>query len=910
MEPFSFATSESLNYPVVIRIINLEGDEVPFRASTLNSQPELKHMGCNTSPHSDLFVTAQIFAGSKAITVPVQTSYKSFRNSRQWFESLTLPMEYSQLPVDACIAITIWDLCPAPSKLSYNNAIPFGGTTIPLFDADNHANQGRQKCHVHRLKHADGNSYTTTPAFPQPNPGEKKAKTSHLDKDLEEIDRIEKLFKQHEMGEIPKIDWLDQMVFRGFERQTARVSKDSLKQLQLQQHAVGKAKQQTTPYKMEERPGPSKFVLHVELPMFDHPVVFADHEYKIPKISCLEPRSAGPQSAALKPQPDLQYGPGIGSSAERGLAKVMKVYDPENGQRENPAETKHRRLIRSTMRNGFMDRDLKPNPFARDELNSILSQPPTYPLSSDNKDIIWKFRYHLAKDKRALTKFIKSVNWDDAGECKEGVRFLGRWAFIDVDDALELLGPTFTNPVVRSFAVERLRKADDKELLLYLLQLVQALKFEHIQAESTQEANADLSLAHLLIQRGCDNFMLGNYLFWYLMVEVDDKSAEQSPEYREMYSRVSYNFMVETERREGGVELRRTLKRQAELNAVLGRIAKDIKEANLSNAKKVDLLRKTLLDPENELVSFDPPLPLPLDPAVKVTGVSVKGEDVTVFKSSLCPIKVTFKTDAGKKYQIIFKKGDDLRQDQLCIQIITLMDQLLQKENLDLRLSPYKILATSTIDGISQFVESKSFQNIVNKYRSSKAPALEYLRIHNPDPQSPAGVRKEAIDNYIRSCAGYSVITYILGVGDRHLDNLLLAPDGHFFHADFGYILGRDPKPMAPMVKVSKEMVDAMGGLQSEDYKKFKHYCFLAYAALRKSSNLILNLFTLMVDANIPDIRMDPERAVLKVEERLALGMREEDAIRHLERTIEDAYNALGAAVIDVWHGWYQGIKS
>ena len=38
----------------------------------------------------------------------------------------------------------------------------------------------------------------------------------------------------------------------------------------------------------------------------------------------------------------------------------------------------------------------------------------------------------------------------------------------------------------------------------------------------------------------------------------------------------------------------------------------------------------------------------------------------------------------------MFKIGDDLRQDQLVIQIIDLMDQLLKNENLDLKLTPYK----------------------------------------------------------------------------------------------------------------------------------------------------------------------------------------------------------------------------
>ena len=44
----------------------------------------------------------------------------------------------------------------------------------------------------------------------------------------------------------------------------------------------------------------------------------------------------------------------------------------------------------------------------------------------------------------------------------------------------------------------------------------------------------------------------------------------------------------------------------------------------------------------------------------------------------------------GGRYQVIYKRGDDLRQDQLVVQIFSLMDRLLKRENLDLRLTPYR----------------------------------------------------------------------------------------------------------------------------------------------------------------------------------------------------------------------------
>ncbi|CAI4211013.1 unnamed protein product [Parascedosporium putredinis] len=795
MDSYSFATSDALDHPVSIRIIGLEGDEPPFRQSTLLENPALRHVGSNISPHSDLYVTVQVWAGSKPLTVPVQTAYKPFRTERRWNEWLTLPITYANLPS------------------------------------------------TRALQKADGNDNSTTPASDSKKRGTaRKGDLTPVDKDAQEQERMEKLFKKHEMGEIPRVDWLDQLVFRGFEKKTAKASIRAMERQRIgssnELNVNAKALATGDPSTLAELDKrPSKFMLNIELPRFDFPVVFADREY---------PRQPSPPS-------NISQYP-IGESSSPGSSnRLVRIYDPEVGARDNPADAKHRRLFRSAHRNGIMDKDLKPNAKVRDELNLIMSYGPTHVLTPEEMDLVWKFRYHLTRDKRALTKFVKSVNWQEATEAKQAAQLLNRWTAIDVDDALELFGPSFDSPIVRTYAVERLRKANDHDLLLYLLQLVQALKYEHIVA-SDEEGTQDSSLARFLISRAADNPTLGNYFHWYLMVECDDSSPEQDMDYRGIYRKVAYDFMVELVKRPNGADVRKTLLRQAELITILSKISGDIKLSSESIPKKIERVKQFLHDPKNELLHIDPPLPLPLDPDVKVIGVIP--EETTVFKSSLCPIKVTFKTTLGKRYPIIFKTGDDLRQDQLVIQIITLMDQLLQKENLDLRLSPYKILATSTTAGASQFVPSVSFQSIASKYNN---PALTYLKQHSPDDREALGIRSETLDTYVRSWS--------------------------FFHADFGFILGRDPKPFAPVMKLTKEM-----------------YCFLAYAALRKSSNLILNLFSLMVDANIPDIRLEPDKAVIKVRERFHLELGEEDAIRYLERVIEDSLGAIAPVVIDKLH--------
>jgi phosphatidylinositol 3-kinase len=860
-----------------------------------------------------------------------------FKNTRTWNKWLELPVLVKDCPLSAQVAITIWDLSPCPPDGNLDHSVPFGGTTIPLFDQDGTLRKGRQKCKVYRKRMADGQLPSTTPHIPSPKRRKRNEEPPPTIPGKEEMERVERLFKKHEMNEIPSNDWLDQLFFqkvgkmsREFDeaaRKRSSSHQDSSRQLNgTTSDGVrnGRRESDAGSQSDEDVEDEEHFTISVDFPRWDFPVIFEDHEYEPSKM--MREFQSTPSASAIGPksQPEVRYGPGIAagnSVVDDEDYPVVQIFDPEQFQRENPCETKHRRLVRSD-RNSHYDAEQKPNAKLRDELNEILSYGPTQDLTTQEKDVVWTFRRHLSRDKRALTKVVKATDWSNPNESRQMAELIPRWAKIDVDSALELLGPTYDSPVVRAYAVDRLRQAGDAELLLYLLQLVQALKFEKYDPQ--EEDLPASSLAKFLIDRAANNFLLGNFLHWFLMVECDDQGPDSNAANRKLFARVEYHFMVELEKRDP--EQRKTLLRQAEMVAILSRISKEVRFSRNNRIQKIELLKKYLADPKNELLKIDPPLPLPLDPEILVSGIYP--EDASVFKSSLSPLFLSFKVAnlpevsspstqsrslSQGKYPMMFKTGDDLRQDQLVIQIITLMNNLLLKENLDLKLTPYRILATSPSAGAVQFIPSTAISAISTKYKGS---VLAYLRANNPDSSGPLGVRKEAMDTYIRSCAGYCVITYILGVGDRHLDNLLLQPSGHFFHIDFGFILGRDPKPFAPLIKLCKEMVEGLGGTTSPQYAQFKQYCFTAYTTLRKSSSLVLNLFSLMVQSSVQDIKLVEEQmggiggAVGKVRERFHLDVSEEEAVRLLDQVLADSVNAVFGVVIDRLHEFVQGWRA
>lgn len=461
---------------------------------------------------------------------------------------------------------------------------------------------------------------------------------------------------------------------------------------------------------------------------------------------------------------------------------------------------------------------------------------------------------------------------------------------IEVTDALKLLGKqvAYQTNLVRAYAIDTLASAPDEELSLYLLQLVQALKFENIQETGVSQGAAASSrvssLATFLIGRAAKNIQLANYLYWYLKVELQDPT--HGARYREIFEELQsslsrtpftpptpethsrsdiapsleigadaiaapFKSIVDSAKKIGST-LRGTEPSQKADSTTPKKSSKSvwdvlseqdtflsgIMEAQLSygtkskkDAKEAHL-RSVLAKEGFDKSAKRDPFPLPCAPEVMVTGVNP--QTAKVFKSAVYPALVEFyvdsitdKTDFGQSgsrkgekygnsentshglhhrtsYRAMIKTGDDLRQDQLVIMMIKLMDGLLKRASLDMCLTPYSIIATSPTSGMIEFVEQS--QPVSQILASNNNSVLQFLQAHAPQKGAKYDVRPDVMSNYIRSCAGYCVITYLLGVGDRHLDNLMITQNGNFFHIDFGFMFGRDPKPLPPAFRLTREV--------------------------------------------------------------------------------------------------------
>jgi hypothetical protein len=515
------------------------------------------------------------------------------------------------------------------------------------------------------------------------------------------------------------------------------------------------------------------------------------------------------------------------------------------------------------------------------DLARIADCDPLYEMTTEEKWRVFDNRDRLKSNPRALPKFLISVPWQQPYAVYIAHHYLQQWALISSIDALELLDYNFGDATVRQYSIERLNSLSDNELADFVLQLVQTLKYELYH---------DAALARFLLQRGLRNaHQIGHTLFWHLKAEM------HVPYIRERYGLLLEEYLKNC----GGY--RRDLLKQNGIIDQLTRIANLIKET-----KKSDML--TVLRSELSKLAHPPKFKLPLSPRLEVKGVIP--EKCKVMDSKKLPLWLVFENadeDAPPIY-IMFKAGDDIRQDLLTLQMLKSMDQMWKSEGLDLHMQPYGCICLGDMIGMIEIVlNADTIANITAARGGASAafqadPLMLWLKQQNPKPNEWDAV----VDNFVLSCAGYCVATYVLGIGDRHNDNIMLTKKGDLFHIDFGHFLGNFKtfkgiykRETTPFV-FTPMYAHVMGGEGSEQFNRYSELSCKAFNIIRKHGKVIMNLFLLMLATGIPELRSIDD--VMWLRKCLVLNKNETDSNAHFKKQIKKSLNNTRSQINDAVH--------
>jgi len=396
----------------------------------------------------------------------------------------------------------------------------------------------------------------------------------------------------------------------------------------------------------------------------------------------------------------------------------------------------------------------------------ILHIDPLSNLTNEERFLIWKNRERLITNPRALPKFFEAVPWQHPSAVYISHQLVKKWASIEPIDSLQLLNYKYADSTLRTYAINVLNQLPDHELSDFLLQLVQTLKYE-LYHNST--------LARFLLKRGHKSpLIIGHILYWHLRAEMHNNSIRER-----------HGLILEEYLKHCGSH-RIDLLKQTIVTDQLLNIALKVKKCKKS--EQVSILRE-------ELSRMTLPLrfKLPLSSVVEASGIIV--EKCKVMDSKKLPLWLVFENNdpTGSPIYVIFKAGDDLRQDLLTLQMLRIMDTMWKKNNLDLYMQPYRCVAIGDMTGMIEVVlNSDTVANITNARGGASAafthdPLAIWLTMHNESEED----WEKCVFNFVRSCAGYCCATYVLGIGDRHNDNIMLTKNGGLFHIGMYFIIER-----------------------------------------------------------------------------------------------------------------------
>ncbi|XP_072552033.1 phosphatidylinositol 4-phosphate 3-kinase C2 domain-containing subunit alpha [Salminus brasiliensis] len=479
-----------------------------------------------------------------------------------------------------------------------------------------------------------------------------------------------------------------------------------------------------------------------------------------------------------------------------------------------------------------------PDPDIWRRIEKLCAQASAFGLTRADRQLLWDHRHHCCGHEHSLPKILASAPSWDWGSLGEIHTLLHHWPSLSPVSALELLDLKFADTEVRSKAVSWIESCSDDEITDYLPQLVQALKFE---------CHLKNSLVMFLLSRAQRNINIAHFLYWLL------RDAVQDPPFGQRYSHVLGALLCLC-----GTGLRAELEKQTQLVQLLGALAEKVRQASSSNRQVV--LQEGLERVQSFFQRSN--CRLPLSPSLVAKKLNVK--TCSFFNSNAVPLKLTLinADPLGEEINVMFKVGEDLRQDMLALQMIRIMDRIWLQEGLDLRIINFKCISTGKDKGMVELVSSsETLRKIQVEYGVTGSfkdkPLAEWLRKYNPAEDE----YEKASENFIYSCAGCCVATYLLGICDRHNDNIMLRSTGHMFHIDFGKFLGHAQmigsfkRDRAPFVLTSDMAYVINGGERpTSRFQLFIDLCSQAYNLIRKHSSLFLNLLSLMMHSGLPEL--------------------------------------------------------
>lgn len=535
-----------------------------------------------------------------------------------WGDMVTFPVKYRDLDPSTQFCVTIW--CSNRSGSSFR---VLGGSAVSLFNEYGRLLMARQNLEVTLGEVADGLVVPCSAAL-------KEGLTFNSCDSAKKLQWLEMQQEKLNCGQIEEVSWLDDI--------STNVLKETVFALRSSQ---GKRR---------------GLEIKIILPKFDHDVFFSDSDVSHPGVYELQSlHQSSTQRMTRETQASSLHAFITSEEVGNNDKHLITFYDPEIN-RESPAEAMHQKLARSMARETENPR-LRPNTQEKAQLDRIIKYPPSKALTREERDIIWKFRYSITNDRNAINKFLKSVDWVDAEESSQACKLMETWAKIDVGDALEMLSPVFQNEKVRSYAILYFRSVNDDVLQSFLLQLVQALRYQD-QDQS--------QLSDFLLERARKNPLIASSLFWYLCSEIEDESFGTRAQVLQKH------LIAELDT----VECDASLPLQLSLLARLRHLSDSVKSYRSADIKTEQI--RNLLGPGGsceDLSHFS--CPNPLDPSVTLSGIIP--EMCLVFKSKVNPIKFSWNTIERNGFQkttsFIYKRGDDLRQDQLVLQIFSVMDR-------------------------------------------------------------------------------------------------------------------------------------------------------------------------------------------------------------------------------------------